>query len=327
MAEPTGRERAVAGPASLDAVSPTTTLDDLLQLPTAQALRDLKPATLKGYDADWRDFTGWCATHRHAALPAQPQTVVAYLSAHADHLAIPTLRRRLAAISQCHQAAGHPNPGAAREVRMEWHHIVNTHSRPPREPEPILTPTLRQLLDVVDDGIAGCRDRALLLFLFAGALRRSDLVNLDVADVTPIPEGLELFVAAAPRDYRVRELHHGEHPETNPVRAWQTWLAVSRITDGPAFREVGRYGNVATGRLAGKAVTRLIKRLAARAGLDPAPFSAHSLRAGLAVAAAQAGFPVEAIMVQGGWSTRAAVYPYARKGARRQGVPAAKVGL
>jgi len=37
--------------------------------------------------------------------------------------------------------------------------------------------------------MGGCRDRALLLLGFAGALRRSELVGLDVADLTRVPTG------------------------------------------------------------------------------------------------------------------------------------------
>lgn len=46
------------------------------------------------------------------------------------------------------------------------------------------------------------------------------------------------------------------------------------------------------------AVVRAVKGAATRAGLDPATVSGHSLRAGLATAAAQAGAPLLAIMKQ-----------------------------
>jgi site-specific recombinase XerC len=39
---------------------------------------------------------------------------------------------------------------------------------------------------------AGCRDRALLLLGFAGALRRSELVGLDVAFITEGTDGLKV---------------------------------------------------------------------------------------------------------------------------------------
>jgi site-specific recombinase XerD len=43
----------------------------------------------------------------------------------------------------------------------------------------------------------GLRDRALLLIGFAGALRRSELVGLDVSDLTKTPAGSRLRVGAS----------------------------------------------------------------------------------------------------------------------------------
>jgi site-specific recombinase XerC len=52
-----------------------------------------------------------------------------------------------------------------------------------RQVRPITVPDLRAMLEGLDTDPGGCRDRALLLLGFAGALRRSELVGLDAADV------------------------------------------------------------------------------------------------------------------------------------------------
>ena len=51
---------------------------------------------------------------------------------------------------------------------------------------------LRQLLASCHQSQRGRRDRALLLFGFAGALRRSELVSLRVEDVAIVAGGLRL---------------------------------------------------------------------------------------------------------------------------------------
>ncbi len=56
--------------------------------------------------------------YRAAVLPARPETVALYLTAPADALKPSTLGRRLATISQVHQAAGHEVPIAAAPVRL-----------------------------------------------------------------------------------------------------------------------------------------------------------------------------------------------------------------
>jgi len=56
------------------------------------------------------------------------------------------------------------------------------------------------MLDELPAGILGLRDRALITLGFAGALRRSELVALDVADLAFVPEGLEALVRHSKTD-------------------------------------------------------------------------------------------------------------------------------
>ena len=68
--------------------------------------------TLRAYQADWRDFRGWCEMHRLAALPAAPETVALYLADRAATLKASSLARRLTTINRAHQAAGETSPAS-----------------------------------------------------------------------------------------------------------------------------------------------------------------------------------------------------------------------
>src|SRR5579862_9204915 len=68
------------------------------------------PNTLRAYAADWRHFDAWCLLHYLGALPANPSTVVLYISDMARTAKTATIRRRLSSISVAHQAAGQPSP-------------------------------------------------------------------------------------------------------------------------------------------------------------------------------------------------------------------------
>jgi integrase len=70
----------------------------------------------------------------------------------------------------------------------------------------------------------------------------------------------------------------------------------------------------------------VVKRACRRAGRDPATFAGHSLRSGLATAAA-AGAPERAIMRQGGWESEAMVRRYIRAGTLFEENAAAFCGL
>ena len=79
--------------------------------------------TLRAYASDWADFVTWCAGLGLRPLPATAGTVAGYLSelkAPPDDrrpATVATLTRRLAALSQIHQACGYPNPCAAQLVK------------------------------------------------------------------------------------------------------------------------------------------------------------------------------------------------------------------
>src|SRR5581483_8387512 len=92
---------------------------------------------------------------------------------------------------------------------------------------------------------------------------------------------------------------YGSHPESCPVRALATWLERSNITEGCLFPAVGRWGGEVTSKpICAHQLANIIKRLAQRIGLDPAAYSGHSLRSGLATSAANGGASERSIMDQ-----------------------------
>jgi integrase len=80
------------------------------------------------------------------------------------------------------------------------------------------------------------------------------------------------------------------------------------------FRPVGRWGRVGGERLHDRAVARVVKRSVRRIGLAPGGFAGHSLRAGLATAAARAGKSERSIMAQTGHRSVQMVRKYIREG-------------
>jgi integrase len=57
-------------------------------------------------------------------------------------------------------------------------------------------------------------------------------------------------------------------------------MELASITDGSIFRPVSKGNRPGGGRLNPESINALVQAAVARAGLDPAPYSAHSLRAG-----------------------------------------------
>lgn len=296
-------------------------------------LRQAKaPNTLKAYRSDWKDFVGWCQANGQASLPASPETVALYLSDLASHCKTSTLHRRISAISQAHQAAGHEPPTRSALVKNLWSGIRRTKGTAQVGKEPLLTQDIQVMIGAIRKGTTkSLRDRALLLLGFAGAFRRSELVALDCEDVRFTREGLTVTIRRSKTDQegegRKVGIPYGSHPDTCPVRTMEDWLSESGIASGPLFRPINRHGKMKGDRLTDQSVALVVKGAADAAGLDPARFSGHSLRAGLATQAAMGGASERAIMAQTGHRSPMMVRRYIREGSLFRENAAASLGL
>lgn len=288
-------------------------------------------STTRSYRTGWTQFTAWCDADGVTALPAGAETVACFVADLAKAAKPATIDLRLAAISAAHRAAGYDSPTKAEAVRLVRRGVRRTLGTAQRRVRPITVPDLRTMIDGLSTDAAGCRDHALLLLGFAGALRRTELVGLDVDDVREGPDGLTVHLRHSKTDQestgRTVGVPYGSNPQTCPVRAWRAWLEASGISEGPAFRSVDRHGRVGTTRLTAQAVALVLKRHTARAGLDPDEVAGHSLRAGLATAAAEAGVPERVIAATTGHRGRAMLRRYIREGSLFRENAASAVGL
>jgi integrase len=157
-------------------------------------------------------------------------------------------------------------------------------------------------------------------------------VRLRYDDIRFMDEGL---VATLPKSKTDPEgeghaigIPYGSHPDSCPVRALRSWLGRSGITCGYLFPAIGRWGGEATAKpISDHQLAKIIKRLARTIGLDPRSFSGHSLRSGLATAAAAGGATERAIMDQTRHRSLKQVRKYIRRASLFQDNAAAKSGL
>ncbi|WFU23584.1 hypothetical protein QA649_37125 [Bradyrhizobium sp. CB1717] len=109
-----------------------------------------------------------------------------------------------------------------------------------------------RLLDATGGKRKDHRDRALLLTGFAGALRRSELVGLNVGDVENVRQGIILHLQRSKTDQEAQGQKIGipfARGRWCPVAALEAWLAISGICEGPIFRPIDRHGHVHDWRL------------------------------------------------------------------------------
>ena len=240
-----------------------------------------------------------------------------YLAEHAGKLAVASLVRRVASISIAHEARGFPNPCRAELVRATMRGIKRQLGTAQREAKPLLKEDLFRVLDAIGDGVKDLRDRALLLVGFAGGFRRSELVGLDHSDIERVRQGVIVHLRRSKTDQegagRKIGVPYGRTRHC-PVLALESWLEISGIETGSLFRPVDRHGRISPDRLSGDAVSVIVKERIAGAGLDPTGYSGHSLRAGFATSAAQAGVSTLKIRQQTGHASDAMLQRYIRDG-------------
>lgn len=272
----------------------------------------LSPNTRKAYAADLVHYSAWGGT-----IPAHPEMVAAYISAHAEQLSIATLQRRLIAIGKAHVWQQHPNPVQHELVQLTMRGIKRTHGKPQDQAAPLIKEELILMLAQMPATTKGIRDRALLMLGFCGALRRSELVAIKREDIALTSQGIILTLPRSKTD------QHGEGRKIGipygrvkycPVTAVIAWLDIAPECCGVVFRPVTKGGIIGNTPLSDRAVSGIIKHYAAKAGLDPANYSGHSLRAGLATSAAQQGISSWVIRKQTGHKSEAMLARYIRDG-------------
>jgi integrase len=280
----------------------------------------IAPLTCYGYRSDWKNFTAWCQDHELQALPADERTVANYFVDRLNHgYKINTVARHLSAIRYYHLRDSLPCPCTEAVHRML---LGAKRLRCDRldQRAPLMPDDLRRIMAVcvTDTRPVMMRNRAILLFGFATALRRSSLCFLDVADLQRSSNGLLVAIRREKQDQfgegRSVAVPFGKTKDTCPVSALESWLAVRGNAAGPLFTQaIGRGYSVGLERMAPQAICRIVKDCVQRAGLDPAPYGAHSLRAGFVTAAGEAGAGELLIAAQTGHRTMAVLRRYFRR--------------
>jgi site-specific recombinase XerD len=281
-------------------------------------------------------------------LPAVPRTVGLYLTDLAGRgMKAATIQRRLAAIAQLHQEAGLDDPTKTKQVRNTYRGIVREIGSFQDGKAPILVSTMRRILGSFagERGLAAVRDRALLLLGLSGGYRVSELASLFAEDVQFVDEGAVVLLRRSKTDQVAggfyKGIPHGDRTETCPVshlRAWMELLpanptpSASRLAaDGsggcPIFRGVDRHRNMGDSPLAPDSISRVVKKRARNAGLDPTRYSGHSLRAGFVTSASEGGAHDKDIMRQTAHRSLATLHRYRRTVGLFDNNPASRLGL
>lgn len=146
----------------------------------------------------------------------------------------------------------------------------------------------RELLDVPGTGPRAARDRAFLAMLVGAALRRAELVSLQISHLQTI-DGRLCVMNLRGKGGRVR---------TVPLPEWcvvplNAWIGLAGITSGPVWLRVFRSGAVGRRGLGEHRIHTLVQEHGARIGVPG--LAPHDLRRTFAQLARKGSAPIEQI--------------------------------
>jgi site-specific recombinase XerD len=312
-----GGLRAAGLPVRTTTTSPTTPSPGLRQLLDEGnaspglvdlVLRSISDATRAAYERDWADFDTFCRIGgRGDPLDATALVVGEYVNDLVrTQMAESTIRRRLAAIGWAQQlATGHKvtDDPLITKAMAGAHRLLA--GRGTKQAIPLRLGEARTIitaLPIVDPNRPGMRRDQLLVALgWATALRASELVGLDVDDLTIIgnPDhgtGGLLVRVRTPKGGGAADwvaVPYASSWATCPVRKTIHWTRNMRT--GALFRAVDRHGRIGK-RLSARAVSDIVREtISTCLQTDPAGYSGHSLRAGFVTEARAHRVPDELI--------------------------------
>lgn len=251
--------------------------------------------TRRAYAADWSDVLDYCARHGFTALPMPVPIARLYFSwlanvrhteahnlsefpiketgepdlprgmrvhddgkAYWDPLKLSTIDRRRAAIAFEHERAGYVPPTASPAFKNHFKGIENSlRHRRPTPKRAIQDDDLRELVAAIpmDGTLKETRDRALLLLIFLGGFRRSEVAAFDTSDLQFDPTlGVVCTIQFSKTNKkgdpeRVAIMRNAD-PAICAVRWTEKWLRQAGIRSGKAFRHVltgNRIGDALSG--------------------------------------------------------------------------------
>lgn len=286
----------------------------------------LAPATMRAIRQDTAKFGEFCRGLGAAQLPATPDTVALFVKAMGERHAPKSVKRYIGSIAVTHRAAGLTNPCADDAVRFALKRLYREKGVRSKQASALNRPEVQRMIDANAGDPAAptwahlARDRALVAVAYDTLARRSELAGLDVDALQFSQGGSGSVLIKRSKTDGIGEgsIRFMARDTCEYVRAW---IAAAKIEDGALFRSVDMHGHVGADNLDPGSIGRILKRMAARVGIDGGA-SGHSTRVGACQDLIAEGMDLAGVMNAGGWKRPDMPALYAERLLARRGAMA-----
>ena len=277
-------------------------------------------AMRRGFEA----FSTWCDRAHYVALPAAAVILAAYVDELAEAGRKPAgIKQSVWAIGAVHRLGDQIDPTKAEVVRLAVKRMARQLGTRQKQAMPVNSYEVRRIIETVGTRPIDQRDIALVLVMRDLLARRSEAVALDIADISYDSDGSGTVMI---RRSKTDQNGEGHELYLSPpaITRLRRWIDTAGLTEGALFRAVDKAGRPGD-RLQAAEVSRIVKRLARKAGLSDAAvarMSGHSCRVGMAQDLVAAGADMAGLMQAGRWKSMQMPARYSERLEAKRGVVA-----
>jgi site-specific recombinase XerD len=261
--------------------------------------------TRKAYKNDLKQYERFCLDEDLKPYPASKEVLALYVSYMTTKFKTATINRRLVSLGSHHRRNGWADYTSDPQIKMLMNGVKRTLGTAQDRKRPLEDKDIIKLIYQMGDRLIDKRNKLLLLFGFIGAFRRSEIIGLDVADITFVQTGVKVHLNQSKTDQAKKGadiyIHYSENKDLCPVQHLQDYLAAAGINEGAIFRQINRHGQPLE-RMTGDGLSYALKQMAAIIGADPSQIGGHSLRRGSLTTAGRKGVPLSEIRKMGRFS-------------------------
>lgn len=279
-------------------------------------LRSKAPSTVKKYSRAFLRWKEWAGQKSEVVcFPANSVQVSLYLTYLIQKSTSSSpVEEAVNAISWAHQLACVSDPTKSDMVKHVLAGAKRILAHRITKKEPITPEILAQLVDKFageNADLGNLRIVTWCLIGYAGFLRFNELASLKESDLHIFPDHMEIFIESSKTDqYRdgAWVMIAQTATKTCPVKMTKRYITLADISGSPElffFRGIVRTKNGiklrSNGGLSYSRMRELLLEKLSEIGLDTKKYGLHSLRAGGASAAANAGIPDRLFKRHGRW--------------------------
>ncbi len=260
------------------------------KLPVKRGARRLASSSASAYNKDVALFRKLGGT-----TPTDAAGVLRFVELLRKRVGPATAYRRVMAVQRWHVDSGHEAPTNDPAVRaaVRWLQSgryppkpgskapVASAPRQVRSAKPLTRALLERCLDALGRDMLDRRDRALLLLGFQAALKRQQLVALDVRDLSFTPDAMLVTLRHADGSTGRKVAVPATGGELCAATACRQYIEhLALLPEAPLFASFNRAGEPTAHRLCAAFVSVVVKRALTTIGMDAKEFSGESLRRG-----------------------------------------------